>query len=100
LLLISFEFPYLRSSLLLVGLTSEWYGRVGVVGGIVLGTGKNIDVPTSIQGDAGDLICMTTLLEGELAEAHRSREVAEERFRRLMNSSFEGAWRLVASKAG
>jgi hypothetical protein len=91
LLLISFEFPYLCSSLCLAGVTSEGHGRVGVTGGIVLGKGKNVIVPAPIRGDAGDLIRKTALLEGELAEAHRAREVAEERFRRLMNSSSEGA---------
>jgi hypothetical protein len=39
-LLISFEFPYLCSSLFLAGLASEGHGRAGVTGGIVLGTRK------------------------------------------------------------
>jgi hypothetical protein len=54
-------------------------------------------VPTSIWGDLGDHIRKTALLEGELAEAHRARDVVEERFYRLMNSSSEGARWLVAS---
>jgi uncharacterized protein YjcR len=40
------------------------------------------------------------LLEGELAKAHRARAVAEERFRRLMKSSSNGARWLVVSEAG
>jgi hypothetical protein len=40
LLLISFEFPYLHSSLFLTGLASEGRGRTGAVGGIVSGTGE------------------------------------------------------------
>jgi hypothetical protein len=35
------------------------------------------------------------LLEGELVEAHRAQEVAEEKFRSLSGMSAEGAWRLV-----
>jgi hypothetical protein len=92
LLLISFEFPYLCSSLFLPGLTSEGRGHAGVTGGIVPGTGKNIVVSVSIWRDA--------LLEGEIAEARRAWEVAEERFFRLMNSSSEGVQRLVAYKVG
>jgi hypothetical protein len=38
------------------------------------------------------------LLEGQLAEARRAQEVAEEKFHRLMNSSFEGARWLVESE--
>jgi hypothetical protein len=62
--------------------------------------GKNIVVSTSVRGNAGDLIRKAALLEGELVEARRAREVAEERFHCLMNSSSEGAWRLVASEVG
>jgi hypothetical protein len=40
------------------------------------------------------------LLEGEIAEACRAWELAEERFFRLMNSSSEGAQCLVAYKVG
>jgi hypothetical protein len=70
LLLISFEFPYLHSSLLPARLALERRGHTGVVGGIISGMGKNIAVLASVRGDAGDLIHKTVLLEGELAEAH------------------------------
>jgi hypothetical protein len=78
--------------LFLPGLTSEGRGHAGVTGGIVPGTGKNIVVSVSIWRDA--------LLEGEIAEARRAWEVAEERFFRMMNSSSEGVQRLVAYKVG
>jgi hypothetical protein len=100
LLLISFEFPYLRSYLFLPGLASEGHGLTGVTGGIVLGMGKNAAVPVSVWGDAEDLNRKTDQLKGKLAEACRAREVVEERFCRLMNSSSEGAWLLVASEVG
>jgi hypothetical protein len=50
--LISFEFPYLRSSLFLAGLGSEGRGRAGVAGGIFSSTGKNIDMSMFVRGDA------------------------------------------------
>jgi hypothetical protein len=56
-------------------------------------------MPTSVRRDVGDLIYKMALLEGKLTEAHRAREVAEERFCCLMNSSSKVAWRLVASEA-
>jgi hypothetical protein len=55
---------------------------------------------TIAWGDAEDLNRKTDRLKGKLAEACRAREVAEERFCRLMNSSSEGAWLLVASEVG
>jgi hypothetical protein len=100
LLLISFEFPYLRSSLFLAWLASKVCGCVGVIGGIVLGMGKNVVVPAYVWGDAGDLIRKTALLEGKLVEARHTWEVVEERFCRLMNSSSEGVRQLVAFEVG
>jgi hypothetical protein len=64
--------------LFLARLASEGHRRAGAIGGIVPGTGKNVIVPTSVQGVAGDLIHKMALLEGQLVEARRAREVAEE----------------------
>jgi hypothetical protein len=52
----------------------------------------------SIWEDAEGLARKVALLEGELAEAHRAWEVAEEKFRSLSGMSAEGAWRLVVSE--
>jgi hypothetical protein len=51
-------------------------------------------------GDVGDLVRKTALLEGKLVEARHAREVVEERFCRLMNSSSEGVQQLVAFEVG
>jgi hypothetical protein len=70
LLLISFEFPHLRSSLFLAGLAPEGRGCTSVAGGIVLDTRrKHHCAGVCPRGDAGDLIRKMALLEGELAEA-------------------------------
>jgi hypothetical protein len=91
--------PYLRSSLFLAGLASEGGRCTSAAGRIIPGTGKNVVVLMSVWGDAWDLIRKMALLEGELTEAHRAREVAEERLRCFMNSLSEGARRLVDSEA-
>jgi hypothetical protein len=61
---------------------------------------KNIVVLASVRGDAGDLVRKMALFKGELAEARWAPEVAEDRFRHLMNSSSEGVQELGASKVG
>jgi hypothetical protein len=86
--------------LFLIGLASKGRGHTGVAGRIVSGMRKMLLCRCLSGGDARDLVYKTALLKGELAEAHRSQEVAEERFHRLMNCSSEGARWLVAFEAG
>jgi hypothetical protein len=49
-------------------------------------------------GNAKGLIRKVALLEGELVEARRARDVARERVRHLLDSLAEGARWLVASE--
>jgi hypothetical protein len=56
---------------------------------------ENVAVLAYVREDAEGLICKVSLLEGELAEAHRARGVAKEKVCSLSSSSAEGAWRLV-----
>jgi uncharacterized OsmC-like protein len=48
--------------------------------------------------DVERLVWKVTLLEGELAEARRALEVAEEKFCSLSNVLADGVWRLVVSE--
>jgi hypothetical protein len=98
-LLVSFMFAYLYLSLFLQGLFR------GGTNAPVLSTGssqaremESIAVLASVQGDAEGLIHKLALLDGELTEARRAREVAEEKVRSLPSSSAKGARRLVASE--
>jgi hypothetical protein len=91
-LLVSFEFPYLRLSLFLQGLF--WEGTDAPL----LPTGssrawemESVVVLASVQEDAEGLVRKVALLEGELAEARQAREVAEEKVRNMSSSSVEGA---------
>jgi hypothetical protein len=53
---------------------------------------ENVAVLASVWGgDAEGFIRKVALLEGELAEARRAREVAEEKVHSLLGSSAEGA---------
>jgi hypothetical protein len=91
-LLVSFEFPYLRLSLFLQGLF--WEGTDATL----LPTGssrawemESVVVLASVWEDAEGLVRKVALLEGELAEARQAREVAEEKVRNMSSSSVEGA---------
>jgi hypothetical protein len=91
-LLVSFEFPYLRLSLFLQGLF--WEGTDAPL----LPTGsswawemESVVVLASVREDAEGLVRKVALLEGELAEARQAQEVAEDKVRNMSSSSVEGA---------
>jgi hypothetical protein len=51
---------------------------------------ENVAGPASFREDAKGLLRKVTLLEGELAEAHRAQEVVEEKFHILSDASADG----------
>jgi hypothetical protein len=55
-------------------------------------------VLASVLEDADGLVRKVTILEGELVEAHQAREMAEEKFHILSDTSANGARWLVVSK--
>jgi hypothetical protein len=56
---------------------------------------ENATALASAHEDVEGLVRKVTLLEGELAEAHRAREVAEENFYGLSDATADGVRRLV-----
>jgi hypothetical protein len=52
---------------------------------------ENVTVPTFAQEDDEGLICKVALLEGELLEARRAQEVAEEKFHSSSDALADGA---------
>jgi hypothetical protein len=97
--LASFEFPHFFPSLLLHRL---FQGSVDTLASLTELTRaqevKHEMVLASAHEDVEGLVQKVTLLKGELAEARRAWEVAEEQFYSLSNASGDGAWRLVVSK--
>jgi hypothetical protein len=96
-LLVSFEFPYLRLSLFPQCLF--WGGTDAPVLPLVLSWVREMEsvaLVASVRGDAGGLIRKVAVLEGEPAEAHRAWEEVEESAHSLSSSSAEGARWLVA----
>jgi hypothetical protein len=70
------------------------HGCANVVDGVISGVGDGECCSASVclgGGDAEGFIRKVALLEGELAEARRAREVAEEKVHSLLGSSAEGA---------
>jgi hypothetical protein len=59
---------------------------------------ENAPALESAPEDAEGLVRKVALLEGELVEAHRAREVVEEKFHSLFDAAPKGAQRLVVSK--
>jgi hypothetical protein len=59
---------------------------------------ENDEVLEFIQEDAEGLVRKVAVLEVELVEAHRAREVAEEKFHSLSDASADGARWLVVSE--
>jgi hypothetical protein len=58
---------------------------------------ESVVVLASAQRDAESLVHKVALLIGELVEARQARDVVRERVRRLLSSSAEVAWQLMAS---
>jgi hypothetical protein len=71
------------------------HGCANVVDGVISGAGDGECCSASVclggGGDAEVFIRKVALLEGELAEARRAREVVEEKVHNLLGSSAEGA---------
>jgi hypothetical protein len=61
---------------------------------------ESVAVLVPIRRDVKALVHRVALLEGELEEARRAQEVAEQKVRDLSSSSAEGSRRRVTSKAG
>jgi hypothetical protein len=59
---------------------------------------ESVAILAPARGDAEGFIHKVALHEGQLVEAHRSRDEARERVHRLLNSTVEGARRLMASE--
>jgi hypothetical protein len=59
---------------------------------------ENVAVLASAREDIEGLVRKVNLLEGELAEARRAREVAEENFHGLSDAVADGARRLAVSE--
>jgi hypothetical protein len=57
---------------------------------------ESVAVLAPAQGDVESLVHKVALLEGELVEARRARDVTEEWVHHLSNSSAEGARRMMA----
>jgi hypothetical protein len=59
---------------------------------------ENVEVLASVREDAEGLVRKVAVLEVELVEVHRAREVAEEKFRSLSDALADGARWLVVSE--
>jgi hypothetical protein len=59
---------------------------------------ESVAAPAFVRLDTVRLICKVALLEGELVESRRAREVSKEKFHSLSGSPVDGAWWLMVSQ--